>query len=314
MSENEIATTVKLDQSLTLAGFGSAGSFELLMRQAKMISSSSLVPEQYSIFDKKGNLKDNASQAYALANATIAMEMAGRIGASPLAVCQNLYIVQGRPSWSSQFVIAMVNACGRYSPLRFALTEPEAEREVVYEATEWENGAKKKVTYKEKIRNYSCYAWAIEKATGERLEGPIVSLEIAVKEGWMSKPGSKWKTMEGLMIRYRAAAFFGRLYAPELMMGIKTEEELGDIIDISPNAAPAGTSTATPAKGVKNKAAASILAGFEESGADGAAVDTETWEMELPAKAAEGTPCPECQQIGKHSDSCPLAEPPEETE
>src|SRR5690606_28728464 len=52
---------------------------------------------------------------------------------------------------------------------------------------------------------------------------------MAHAEGWVSKNGSKWKTMPELMIRYRAAAFFGRLYAPEITMGMHTQEEVMDI-------------------------------------------------------------------------------------
>ena len=72
-------------------------------------------------------------------------------------------------------------------------------------------------------------AYATEKATGEILEGPTITLAMANAEGWASKTGSKWKTMPDLMLRYRAAAFFGRLYAPEIMMGMHSVEEIGDI-------------------------------------------------------------------------------------
>ena len=46
-------------------------------------------------------------------------------------------------------------------------------------------------------------------------------MEMAVKEGWYGKNGSKWQTMPELMLRYRSASFFGKLYAPELLMGLK---------------------------------------------------------------------------------------------
>ena len=35
--------------------------------------------------------------------------------------------------------------------------------------------------------------------------------------------------MPELMMRYRAAAFFGRLYAPEITMGMHSVEEIIDI-------------------------------------------------------------------------------------
>lgn len=54
-------------------------------------------------------------------------------------------------------------------------------------------------------------------------------MEMAKAEGWVGKSGSKWKTMPELMIRYRAAAFWGRLYVPEIMMGMHTMEEIEDV-------------------------------------------------------------------------------------
>jgi hypothetical protein len=51
---------------------------------------------------------------------------------------------------------------------------------------------------------------------------------MAVREGWYTKSDSKWKTMPEVMLRYRAAAFFGRLYAPEIMLGMHSSEEVVD--------------------------------------------------------------------------------------
>jgi hypothetical protein len=168
--------------------FSSAG-FDHAQRVAKMLSSSSLIPEQY-----RGNIQ----------NTMIALEMATRIGASPLMVMQNLYIVHGRPSWSSSFIIAALNSCRRFSPLRFQISG-EGE-------------------------NMGCRAWAYDLSNNnEKIEGPLVTMKMAKAEGWLDKNGSKWKTMPELMMRYRAAAFFGRLYAPEIMMGMQTAEEVIDI-------------------------------------------------------------------------------------
>src|SRR5690606_184036 len=179
----------------------------------------------------------------ALANSVVALNMAQRMGADPLMVMQNLYIVEGRPSWSSQWIIAAINGCGRFSPLRFDIKDL-GEADIEYTTFEWKegaNGRRQRETIKNKVRvhNKVCVAWAIEKETGERLESPAVSIEMAVKEGWYSKNGSKWQTMPDVMLRYRTASFFGKLYAPELLMGLQTTEEVHDTIDVTP--APAGT-------------------------------------------------------------------------
>jgi hypothetical protein len=52
---------------------------------------------------------------------------------------------------------------------------------------------------------------------------------MAQDEGWMSKAGSKWKTMPQLMLQYRAAMFFTRAYCPEALLGMHTREELYDM-------------------------------------------------------------------------------------
>ncbi len=187
MTETALTPYKPAETSVSL-GFSTKNGFELMQRAAQLLASSQMVPKEY-----QGNV----------ANATIALEIAARIGASPLMVMQNLFMVHGKPSWSSQFIIAAINGTGRFSPLRFDVTG---------------EGDKKQ-----------CIAWATEKATGDRLESPPVSIDMAKKEGWATKAGSKWATMPDLMLRYRAATLFGRLYVPEVLMGMKTYEEVIDI-------------------------------------------------------------------------------------
>lgn len=211
-------------------GFGSLQSFELMQRAAKLLSSSTLVPAAYRAFDEKKGDNPNA-----LANCVVALNMAQRMGADPLMVMQNLYIVEGRPSWSSQWIIAAINGCGRFAPLRFELKNL-GEKEVEYEVTKWVNRERVTTRHKATVQNLECVAWTTEKETGERIDSPKVSVEMAVKEGWYGKSGSKWQTMPEVMLRYRTASFFGKLYAPELLMGLQTVEEMQDtVIDATPD-------------------------------------------------------------------------------
>jgi hypothetical protein len=207
-------------------GFGSLQSFELMQRAAKLLSNSTLVPTAYRAWDEK----KKAENPHALANCVVALNMAQRVGADPLMVMQNLYIVEDRPSWSAQWVISALNGCGRFSPLRFDIQDL-GEKEVEYETTKWVNGDRVVSKNKAIVRNLECVAWAAEKETGKRITSPAVSIEMAVKEGWYGKQGSKWKTMPEVMLRYRTASFFGRIYAPEFLMGLQTVEELQDVIE-----------------------------------------------------------------------------------
>ncbi len=182
------------DQSM-MQVFSSITSFESAQRMAKALSESSLVPDAYQ----------RAKNPNAVANSLIALEMSNRIGASPLMVMQNLYTVHGQPSWSSKFLIATLNTCGRFTPIQYEMQNED-------DPNRWR-----------------CRAWAIDKTTGAPLYGAWVSIEMAKAEGWYSKTGSKWKTMPELMLQYRAAAFFQRVYAPELSLGLHTKEELDDM-------------------------------------------------------------------------------------
>lgn len=187
--ENRVQQIPKGD---VVPGFGSAAGFELIQRIAKMFSSSSLVPEQF-----RGQQN--------ISNCIIALNMANRLGADFLMVAQNLYIVHGNPGWSSKFLIAMFNQCGRYNSIKY--------RETGEKGTD----------------SQGVIAYTTEKATGELIEGPEVTIGIAKKENWYGKNGSKWQTMPDQMLRYRAAAWMIRTTAPELSMGLQTEDELRDI-------------------------------------------------------------------------------------
>lgn len=227
-------------------GFLTSEGFDQLLRVSNMLASSTMVPVAYRKWKEVkqfGEVTGFVENTAAIANCAVALNMAQRMNADPLMIMQNLHIIEGRPSWSSAFIIASINSCGRYSSLRFVLGEPGEVIEVPYTVTEWvaRPGSTKKspneVTKTIKVRHQTCMAWAIEKETGERLESPVVSIQMALDEGWLTKKGSKWQTIPELMLRYRCASFFGRLYAPELLMGLQTSEEVHDFIDATPDGA-----------------------------------------------------------------------------
>ena len=187
MESTETTNEVALANPQNVSAFSNGSTFEVAQRMAKALSSTDLVPTAY-----KGNV----------ANCLLALEISQRTGASPMAVMQNLHIVQGRPTWSASFIIAAMNSCGRFDPLKFKV--------------EGEGDARQ------------CIAYTTERGSGDLLESPPVSIAMAKKEGWFGKTGSKWQTMPDLMLRYRAAAFFGRLYAPDILMGMHADDEISD--------------------------------------------------------------------------------------
>ena len=161
-----------------------------LLEQAKFLSNSTIVPVQYQ---RKPE------------NCYIAIDMANRMGVPVMMVMQNLYIVQGKPSWSGTAIKSMLENSGKFEDL-----------ETVYVG-------------QPNTDNWGAFVTAKLKKNGKVLKGATVTIKTAKDEGWYNKSGSKWKTMPELMLTYRANAWFARQFAPELLMGLQSVEEVEDV-------------------------------------------------------------------------------------
>ncbi len=210
MNTHEVALQAQTTNAVSI--YSDTTSFENAQRICKMLASSTLVPKEY-----QNNLP----------NTMIAYEMSVRTGMSVFMVMQNLDIIQGRPSWNSKYVIAALNSCGRFAPLQFEYQDL-GDKTVEYNATVWNEKQKSKQATSIKIHNRSCMAVS-RNINGDVIRGPLVTIEMAVKEGWYTKSDSKWPTMPEVMLTYRAAKFFGNIYAPDVLMGMYSSDEVTDI-------------------------------------------------------------------------------------
>ena len=135
---------------------------------ASLLSESAIIPDTFR--------KNPAS-------CLIALDMANRMHRNPMEVMQAMYIVHGKPGFSSSFLISLINSCGLFERLRFEYVgEPGKE-------------------------SRGCRAWTIEKRTGEKLIGPLITLKMAKDEKWTAN-NKKWENMPDVMLSYRAASFF----------------------------------------------------------------------------------------------------------
>ena len=178
MSDQSALTTTSVKSV-----YSSIQSFESAQRMAKSLAESDIVPTLY-----RGKL----------GNCIVAMEIANRMGMSTVQVMQNLNIIHGRPSWSSQFIIGLIQGCGRFLDFDYV------------EAAD------------------SCQCVATAKTTGKQVSGPKITIDMAKREGWTKN--TKWSTMPQTMLRYRAASAFGRFHIPDLILGIQSVEE-NEVID-----------------------------------------------------------------------------------
>jgi hypothetical protein len=169
---------------------GDKEGFNTAVRIAQSLAASSIVPSAYQ---------------NSVANVMVALEYANRLGVSVLAVLQNLDVIHGRPSLRASFLIGTVNASGRFTPIRFR----------------WQGA--------EGTPTWGCRAVATDRESGEECLGPLITLDLAKKEGWSGKTGSKWGTIPELMLMYRAGAWWTRVYCPELSLGFHTTDEIEDM-------------------------------------------------------------------------------------
>lgn len=203
--------------------------FQQLLQVAEYFSKSDLVPKQYQALP--------GSEQKAIANTVIAFDMAQRMNANPLMVMQNMHVIQGRPSWSAQFIIAAINSSGRWDELEFDYIEAGQIKDIPYKEKVWDAKAnqgrgayvQQAATLKGPMQNLTCVCKTRKVGSTKELVGPEVTMEMAIREGWYTKSDSKWQTMPKIMLMYRAATFWKSVYAPDIMMGMPSTEELRDI-------------------------------------------------------------------------------------
>lgn len=179
-----------------LSPFSDGEQFQKLFDIGKMFSISQLVPQSY-----QGKPMDCA----------IAVDMANRMGVSPMMVMQNLYVVKGKPTWSGQACMSMIRGSKEFKNVRPVYTGEKG------------------------TDSWGCYIRAEYVDSGEEARGTEVTIGMAKEEGWYSKKDkygketSKWQTMPEQMLAYRAASFFARVYIPNALMGVYVEGEPEDI-------------------------------------------------------------------------------------
>lgn len=159
--------------------------FRECYKLARTFCQSSIIPQNY-----QGKVEDTA----------IAIDIANRMGISPMMVMQNLYVIKGKPSWSGQACMTFLR--NKYKKVK-----------VVYVGEKGQD-------------NRGCYIKAVD-SDGDVLEGTTITMVMAKEEGWLSN--SKWRNMPEQMLAYRAAAFFARVHCPEILMGCQVEGEAEDI-------------------------------------------------------------------------------------
>ena len=199
--------------------------FALANRLAKAFSSSDAVPAQFRMHNLKraksadgGYAEEWIENPNAIGNCLVAIEVARAVNMSITAVMQNADMIEGKLRWSGKFVIAAINASGRFTPLRFQVRNLGPIKATYKEKGGWDKAANR-YSFTEKtvdVDNVECIAWALPKGFSEPhfdlatmreyrgrmldmyrdlglpvIESAPVTMRMAVEEGWYGKSGSK---------------------------------------------------------------------------------------------------------------------------
>ena len=193
----------KIEPRAQVPAVGEAAHFELMQRKAALFATSPLIPESLR----------SGGQQQALANCYIGLQMAEAMQENALTVLQNIHVVKGKAGFSAQFMIARANASGIFK-----------------DGIDWR--------IEGKGETLSVTAFGTLAATGREVSF-TADMAMAKAEGWTSNP--KYRSMPELMLRYRSGTFLVRLYAPQVMFGYQTVEEVEDVVyAASPTPAPEG--------------------------------------------------------------------------
>lgn len=147
----------------------------------------------------------------------IALEMCSRTGTSLLEVYQNMYVVNGKPSWSGKYCLSALRRTGLYKKVRLMKILNKNQNAV----PNAKDGAL------DAVFGYQVIA---EDYDGEIIEGTPITWDTVVGFGWNEKSGSMWNIpgQRVQMYKYRAAEYFLNSECPEILGGLYSQYAVAD--------------------------------------------------------------------------------------
>ena len=209
---NELATVAQQTSLANQSCFDSIAAFNDTMTMARALAASCFVPVGF---------KNNPGSC------VVAIDLARRLRVSPITILPHLYVIDNKPSFSTQFLITLVNRSGKFNRIDWK-TGVDGKARVHY--SRWNAAKKEAEIYEEDVPNYYAVAKLVERATGKEYKSPRVDMAFADLNGWTAKNGSKWRTMPEVMAAYRSASMLIKRVCPELTLGLDFAEDVQDAV------------------------------------------------------------------------------------
>jgi hypothetical protein len=172
------------------------GMFDHMIRIARLMAASSLVPAHLNSVRKEGTEQVAMSADEAMANCFLVVNQGLRWRMDPFAVAQHVFIQKGRIGYEGKLVAAVIN------------THPGLAKRLSYEFDGPPGSGKRKVTVTGRVKGDE---------QDRRVEGTV--------EGWQTN-NENWKKSPDQMLVYRGAREWARRWMPEAILGVYAEEEL----------------------------------------------------------------------------------------
>lgn len=180
---NDHQITITDNDSVAPIANKSGPDFDNLWRAANAFAGSSMVPVHF-----QGKPQD----------CFVIIQLAFELGVAPLTALQNVYVINGRPSFSARFAVGLANRSRAFSgPIRWDVSPGDGKPESL------------SVTARAPLND------------GEIAEVTITMAQ-AMKEGWTKN--SKYKTIPEQMLRWRTAKWLIDLYCPEILFGFDMDD------------------------------------------------------------------------------------------
>lgn len=131
-----------------------------------------------------------------------ALEMARALQEEPVTLMQSIYFIGGKAGFAASYMLSRMRRRGVIrGTVRYLVTG--------------------------KGDGLAVRASVVDAVTGEVIEGPEVSMDMARAEGWTKN--AKYKSMPEVMLRKRAITFLVREHYPDVLMGFHTLDEIEDV-------------------------------------------------------------------------------------
>lgn len=176
--------------------------FDHMTRIAKLMASSSLVPEHLNCTRKVGGQDVAISEGEAIANCFLVVNQAVRWNMDPFAVAQHIFITKGRIGYEGKLIAAVIN------------THPSVIERLSYRFEGEQGKPNRKVIVSAKTSDMD---------KPKEIDGTVQQWQTTERDGTVK---SAWKGNADQQLTYRGAREWARRWLPEAILGVYGDDEV----------------------------------------------------------------------------------------